>query len=92
MMRRLNVSVDLDRIPADGNLSDAPSRAAWDPAGKFGWAIVKARFPACSRILSKGPCQDSPSTVQGGITWRTAIIGGELYDVKGLGPKCNPKK
>ena len=50
IMREANVSVYLDRIPTDDNLSDGPSRAKWDLDGTCGWAPVRARIPGALRL------------------------------------------
>ena len=54
IIRETEAQVYLDRIPTDGNLSDGPSRAAWDIAGQCEWATVTARILASFRISARG--------------------------------------
>ena len=50
ILREVNASVYLDRIPTDGNLADGPSRAKWDLCGSCNWACVGARIPRAIRL------------------------------------------
>ena len=50
-VRDASVSVYLDRIPTDGNLSDKPSRSVWSIAAQAGWAVIPADVPDSVRVV-----------------------------------------
>ena len=54
IIREETARVYLDRIPTDGNLSDGPSRAAWNLVGQCGWATVQARIPDSRKCNARG--------------------------------------
>ena len=49
-VRDASISVYLDRIPTDGNLSDKPSRSVWSIAAQAGWAVIPAVVPDSVRV------------------------------------------